>query len=321
MEDNDRAPNIDSVDLKLIRELEIDPRQTNKSLAEKVGINAVTAANRVLDLINAGTLRMVCHVDPVAVGYSYFVTLGIVTQHDRSHEVAAKIAARDRVNAVMLCAGRFNIVAYLMLPSQEDLLDFLSEDLGAIPGIMQVEPLVVLQAVKSVTALLSDGRKFPLARTRLENLDNVDLDLMALLQEDATAKTSALVRKLGVSKATVLRRIQRLEREGIVRFVAEADPISLGYRGVASVYMKFEPDKIKEAARMIASYRNVQYVGITTGHYDVVAWALFRELGDLRRFLVDEIANIPGLKETETMITLKVVKMSFNFLHDRIRGK
>lgn len=305
----------DPLNLKLIREVEIDPRQTNKSLAQKLGINPVTVANRVRDLTNAGVFKMGCHVDPVAVGYPYLVILGIVSQHDKSTEVANRIAACPRVSSVLLCSGRFNIVVYLSLPDQDHLLPFLSNELGAISGIRRVEQLIVLEVAKILPNLLSDSRAFSMAKAPIKNLDEIDLALVALLQQDASTKTSVLVQKLKIDKSTILRRIRRLETEGVIRFVAEIDPISLGYRGVASVYMKFfEPDKIKEAARILASYRNVQYVSITTGYYDVVTWALFRELDDLRHFLIDEIAKIPGSRETETMITLKVVKISFKFM-------
>lgn len=319
MDDHSEHPaNIDPFDVKLIRELETDPRQSYTNLAAKLGVTGATVRNRMQSLLDARILRVVCYVDPVAVGYSYGVIFGIVTQPDKSLQVAEKVSACAPVDFVMLCAGRFGIIAHAVLRTQEDLLHFLSNDLNPIPGILQIEPLVVLDTVKSITSLLSDGKTFRLTKAPVKNLDSIDLALMARLQKNALTKTSDLVRELQLSKATVLRRVQRLEHTGIIRFAAEADPFALGYKGVASIHMKFDPVCIEEAARVIASHRNVAYVAITTGRSDIVASALFREFSDLRHFLVDELAKAPGLKETETMINLKVLKFSYQFLKDHV---
>jgi len=52
---------------------------------------------------------------------------------------------------------------------------------------------------------------------------------------------------------------------------------------------------------VIGSYRNVQTVAVCAGRYDVLAWAMFRELGDLSNFITLELGNVPGLQHLETM--------------------
>lgn len=316
-ERNHGAPGVDALDLSLMREIEMNPTQSQKALAAKLGVNRVTVAGRLQRLVDCGTLRMICYVDPAALGFSYYANLGIVTQPGKSEEVAERIAAADPVNVVILCTGSFGVTAHLTVRNQEELLRFLSDEIESIPGIQHVETLVTLQTVKNTASLLSDGKEVHFARGPVEDTDGTDLALMARLQ-NGIRKTADLAEGLGISKATVIRRIQRLEKQGIIRFAAEIDPIALGYKGAASIYMKFDPAHVKEAARMIASYRNIRYVGIMAGRYDVVAWALFRELSDLRRFLTDELVAAPGLRETETMINLKVVKYSYRLLQDHV---
>lgn len=318
MGERNHVPDVDALDLSLMRELEINPAQSQKTLAGKLGVNRVTVASRIQRLVDSGTVRMICYVDPVALGFSYYANLGIVTQPGKNLEVAEQIAACEPVNAVILCTGSFGVTAYVTARNQNELLRFLSDEIEAIPGIQHMETLVTLQTVKNTASLLSDGKEVHFARGPVQDIDATDLALMARLQ-NGIQKTADLAAGLGISKATVIRRIRRLEKTGIIRFAAEIDPIALGYKGAASIYMKFDPAHVKEAARMIASYRNIRYVGIMAGRYDVVAWILFRELGDLRHFLTEELVMVPGLRETETMINLKLVKYSYRLLPDHLK--
>ena len=48
------------------------------------------------------------------------------------------------------------------------------------------------------------------------NLDPLDRRLLALLQANARASTAELARQLGVARTTVLARLARLERSGVV---------------------------------------------------------------------------------------------------------
>ena len=46
--------------------------------------------------------------------------------------------------------------------------------------------------------------------------DQIDRDLIALLQANARESTANLARKLGVARTTVVERLARLERDGVV---------------------------------------------------------------------------------------------------------
>jgi Lrp/AsnC family transcriptional regulator for asnA, asnC and gidA len=136
------------------------------------------------------------------------------------------------------------------------------------------------------------------------------------LQTDARQNSRLLARKLGTSQSTVLRKIQALQSSGVMRIATLANPLALGYEGVASIGMRFDPAKVDEGARLIGSYRNVQTVAVCAGRYDVIAWVMFRELNDLSRFVTLELGSIPGLQHSETMTSLRIIKASHTYLGD-----
>lgn len=51
---------------------------------------------------------------------------------------------------------------------------------------------------------------------RLDQLDELDRNLVALLQANARESVANLARQLGVARTTVVARIERLERTGVI---------------------------------------------------------------------------------------------------------
>jgi hypothetical protein len=60
--------------------------------------------------------------------------------------------------------------------------------------------------------------------------------------------------------------------------------------------------------------RNAQTISICTGHYDIVAWAVFSGVSDLQLLITSDLSKVAGLRYTETMTNLKLVKFSHRLL-------
>jgi len=302
-------PSLDPLDIRLMGELESDARQTYKDLAVKLGVSRPTITSRVRRLLDSGVVRIICWADPVALGYKFIVTLSIYAQPGRISDVANNLAAREQVLHIHLCTGRFNIFAWAMFRDREDLSNFLLNELGSISGVLHVETMLTLQEVNISPRLLTDEKEPRHLENPAKELDDLDLKLIKELQMNARQKARHLARKLGVYESTILRRIQRLVNENVIQIITVIHPSALGYEVIATICLKCNPDKIREIADKVASYRQVQYTGMCAGRYDLITWGVFRKLSDLRHFITVELGSIPGLKDTEAMINYKVVKL------------
>jgi len=147
-----------------------------------------------------------------------------------------------------------------------------------------------------------------------DNLDDLDLVLIRELENDGRQTNTDLAKKIGTSKATARRKLKKLLDGGIIKVVAVANPPALGYRTVATMGINVRPGDVDAVAERLASYENVHFVIISTGRYDIITWMMFQEPEDLSDFLRNELGNIPGLVSVETMINLKIIKASFNYL-------
>jgi DNA-binding Lrp family transcriptional regulator len=139
---------------------------------------------------------------------------------------------------------------------------------------------------------------------RLDQLDELDRGLVALLQEDARASVAELARQLGVARTTVIARIARLERSQViagygVRLGQDVLDASIeAYVGII-IAPKYGPAVHKRLGRM----PEVQQLCAVSGEFDYVAW-LRADSPERLNDLLDQIGALEGVERTTTSIIL-----------------
>jgi len=142
-------------------------------------------------------------------------------------------------------------------------------------------------------------------------MDNLDIKIISLLQEDGTATNAGIARQVGVSEETVRRRLKRLVQEEYIRVVALPDPAKLGYESEVLMGIQADADKVDQVADTLAEFDEVNWVSITTGSYDIFAWATLRDSEELSTFLRTKVGVIHGVRRLETFINLAIKKRKY----------
>ncbi len=145
-------------------------------------------------------------------------------------------------------------------------------------------------------------------------MDELDRRLIAELAKDARQSSAELSRKLKVSETTVRRRIQHLEKEGIITFTATLNPSKLGYSIIAIIALEVELGKIDKVSESLASCPNVRYVSLCTGNHDLFIGTWFHSSSELTKFVKDYLAGVPGIRKSETFVILDVKKDEVGWL-------
>ncbi len=148
-------------------------------------------------------------------------------------------------------------------------------------------------------------------------LDDVDLRIIKEIGTDGRQPISNLAQKLGVSRATVGKKLQRLLDEHILTVAGFVLPGTLGYQTNAIIGINVIPSEIDNVADKLVSNENVHMMFISAGRHDIIVWALFQRSEDLSNFLRHELGKIPGITQTETMINLAIKKLSLSYLSPR----
>ncbi len=142
-------------------------------------------------------------------------------------------------------------------------------------------------------------------------MDELDRRIITLLETNGRASNARIARDVGVSEGTVRRRLKRLINDRIINVIAMPDPRKLGYESEALIGVQVDPDKIDAVAGEMGSLEHIRWVAVTTGTYDVFAWATLPNAEALGKFLREQVGNIPGVRRTETFVNLAVMKREY----------
>lgn len=138
--------------------------------------------------------------------------------------------------------------------------------------------------------------------------------MIAELAKDARQSSAELSRKLKVSETTVRRRIQHLEKDGIITFTATLNPSKLGYSIIAIIALEVELGKIDKVSESLANCPSVRYVSLCTGNHDLFIGTWFHSSSELTKFVKDYLAGVPGIRKSETFVILDVKKDEVGWL-------
>ncbi|MBM3948220.1 MAG: Lrp/AsnC family transcriptional regulator [SAR202 cluster bacterium] len=142
-------------------------------------------------------------------------------------------------------------------------------------------------------------------------MDELDTKIIEMLQVDGRASNAGIARKVGVSEGTVRRRLKRLVQDEFIQVVALPNPVKLGYHSEALIGLQVDPNKIDEVAEALSELREVSWVAITAGRYDVFAWATLPSSEALGVFLKTQVGTIKGVQRSETFINLSNKKRGY----------
>ncbi len=143
--------------------------------------------------------------------------------------------------------------------------------------------------------------------------DHLDRRLVSLLEKNGRLSNIELADTLGVTEATVRKRIARLLDEHLMKIVAVPDPVALGMKTSAIIGISVNLDSLESVANALIALPETRYVGYSTGPYDLIIEAFFPSNEGLLRFLSQSISKISGITRTETSVILRVAKFAYEW--------
>jgi len=139
------------------------------------------------------------------------------------------------------------------------------------------------------------------------NIDDLDLQIIQALMEDAEISYADLGKKLFVSGGTIHVRIKKLEEHGLVKGRKLAvDLKALGYDVIAFIGIYLEKSSLyDDVAKELRKIPEIVRLNYTTGNYSMFIEIVCKDIQQLRLVLHDKLQNIKGIERTETLISLE----------------
>jgi len=139
-------------------------------------------------------------------------------------------------------------------------------------------------------------------------LDDLDLQLITLLSQDARVSNRRIASELGVTEGTVRGRIKRLQAEKLIAFTAITGFEMVRKSRLAFISIQAEISLVRDIARQVSDMPQINAVMVMMGQFNILAMCLFEELETLVDVASDQILALPGVHHVETSIAVKTVK-------------
>ena len=147
-----------------------------------------------------------------------------------------------------------------------------------------------------------------------KDLDRVDKEILALVQEDGRISNAELSRRLNLSPPATHARVKRLEREGFIDgYAGLLNRDRLGYDLLCFVLVGLTVHQVEHIhgfrEQMLAMPEVLECYNIT-GEYDYLLKVVLHNREDLERFIVGQLTPLPGVARLQTSLVLSEVKSS-----------
>lgn len=304
---------MDELDLSIIRELKLDVRQSSRKLATKLGVSGKVISRRLRRMTDANILSFCCVSNPALLGFQSRMSFGLKVRPGKEDEVVEALLQYGCVQNVNRYAGRYDLLVYAIFPDQRRQLRWMTEELGRIEHVQGYGELYVLQILKHSWGYMDDETSLSARVERLE-LEEAELKLIRELEVNPTEDVNSLARKVGLTRQTTAKKLQKLLSEDIVRIFCIVDPTAMGFSVHVSILLKVQLDKLSSAAGALAAKEKTTHVMILGGEYNLLFAASFRELGEMARFLRSELGELPGVIDREILVHVGRARRQFRLL-------
>jgi len=143
-------------------------------------------------------------------------------------------------------------------------------------------------------------------------LDRIDRQILASLQEDARRTVAEVAALVSLSPSPCWRRIRQLDEAGLIAgYHARLDRRKLGWSVHGFVHLQLENHAEDTAAafeREVQALDQVLACHNLSGKYDYQLEVIGRSVDDFSAFVRDRVRRLPGVREIATSFSLREVK-------------
>lgn len=170
-------------------------------------------------------------------------------------------------------------------------------------------------------AAKGSARSFP-ARIRptvpspQPELDAIDRRLLAALQADGRASFEQLAAAAGLSPSAVLRRVRRLEDDGVIGgYVALVAPERVGLSLAAYISVRLakhadtdQRSPMDSFTAAVQSWPEVVECSALSGEMDCLLRVLVRDMAHYSRFVLEALLKHPAVQDCKTSFVMRRLK-------------
>jgi Lrp/AsnC family transcriptional regulator for asnA, asnC and gidA len=139
---------LDGLDNEIITRLQIDGREANTDIARALHVSEGTVRKRIERLIAAKVIQIGAWADPLKVGYQTYAFIEIKVAPGSIEEAAEALARLPEIYFLGVCAGEFDLIAGVLIKSNDHMYEFVAQRLASVPGLVSTSTTSIIRIVK-----------------------------------------------------------------------------------------------------------------------------------------------------------------------------
>lgn len=143
-------------------------------------------------------------------------------------------------------------------------------------------------------------------------IDAYERKILAILQQDASLPMAAVAEKVGLSQTPCYRRVERMERDGIIkRRVALVDREKIGLNAHIFAQVKLNAHgraNLDEFTAAIRGFPEILECYVLMGSVDFMLRIVAEDIKAYERFFFDTLSGLPGIQEITSTVALSEIK-------------
>jgi Lrp/AsnC family transcriptional regulator, leucine-responsive regulatory protein len=143
------------------------------------------------------------------------------------------------------------------------------------------------------------------------DLDNTDLQILALMQDNARISNADMARELNMAPSAVLERVKKLEQKNVItRYSARINPAAVEQKLLAFIFIRSSEGFTcsSQTAKSLAQIPEVQEVHHIAGEDCFLVKIRTADAASLMELMRSSMQKIPNIASTKTTIVLETVK-------------
>ena len=145
-------------------------------------------------------------------------------------------------------------------------------------------------------------------------LSKSDVEILKMVQSDATLSTAAIAEKINLSQSPCWRRIKRLEGLGVIKKqVALLDPQRLDLNVTVHAYIvikKHDEESLTAFESAVQNVKDIVECYSTSGEKDYVLKIKVSSVSHYEQLLKEKLVQLPNVASVNSTFALKQVKYS-----------
>lgn len=135
-------------------------------------------------------------------------------------------------------------------------------------------------------------------------MDETDLKILKMLRDNSRESLGKISEVLGISKATVSRRLSRIEQEGFITgYTIITNPGRLGLmKGIIS--LEIMGTAVNAVIDQLRAYKEIESVTRVFGDHGLICIAYTKSVDSLYELIQNDILKIPNVHNVEVDIVI-----------------